>query len=58
MANGGYSVVVVRGLLIAATSLVTEHKLQGAWASVCCGPQALEYRLSSCGSGAKLPHIM
>lgn len=40
------------------TSLVTEHKLEGTWASVCCGAQALEYRLSSCGSGATLPHIV
>ena len=57
-ANGGDSLVVVRGLLTAVTSLVTEHKVQGAWASVCRGAQALEYRLSSCGSGPKLPHIM
>ena len=51
--------VAVRGLLIAVASLVVEHGLQRAWASVdaagglsSCGPWALERRLSSCGSWA------
>ena len=41
-------------LLIAVSSLVVEHRFQGAWASVVaahglssCGSQALEHRLSS-----------
>ena len=44
-ASGGYSLVVVHGLLIALASLVAEHGLWGTWASV-----AVSYRLSSCGS--------
>ena len=43
--TGGYSLVVVHGLLIALASLVAEHGLWGTWASV-----AVSYRLSSCGS--------
>ena len=31
--SGGYSVVVLRGLLIAVASFVVEHRLEGAWAS-------------------------
>ena len=34
----GFSLVVVRGLLIAVASLVAEHRLQGAWTSVTLGP--------------------
>ena len=29
--SGGYSLVMVAGLLIAVASLVVEHGLQGAW---------------------------
>ena len=56
--SGGYSLVVLHGLLIAVASLVAEHRLQGAWASVVvrglssCGSQALEHRLCSCGAQA------
>ena len=35
----GYSLVVVRGLLIVVASLVVEHGLLGAWASVVMAPQ-------------------
>ena len=52
----GYA-LVVHGLLIALASLVAEHGLKGMWASVIvahglssCGSQALERRLSSCGT--------
>ena len=38
----GSSLVLVRGLLIAEASLVTEHRLSS------CGSWALENRLSSC----------
>ena len=55
----GFSVVVVRGLLIVVASLVGEHRFQGIWASVVsarglssCGPWALEHRLRSCGAWA------
>ena len=40
--RGGSSLVLVRGLLIAEASLVTEHRLSS------CGSWALENRLSSC----------
>ena len=30
----GYCLLLVHGLLIAVASLVVEHRLQGAWASV------------------------
>ena len=52
------SVGEVRGLLIMVASLVADHGLQGMWASVAarglsiCGSQALEHKLSSCGSQA------
>ena len=38
-ANGGYSLVAVHGLLIAAVSLVAEHRLSscGAWAELLHG---------------------
>ena len=37
-ASGGYSLVVVGGLLIAVPSFVVEHRFQGVWASVAaCG---------------------
>ena len=38
-ASGAYASVVVHGLLIAAASLVAEHRLQGTWASVVVGPR-------------------
>ena len=57
--TGGSSLVVVLRLLIAVASLVAEHRLQGAWASVLaarglrsCGSPALEHWLSSCGAWA------
>ena len=45
VANGGYSLVVVRGLLIAVASLVVEHGLKAVWASV-----VAMHGLSGCGS--------
>ena len=42
MESRGSSLVLVRGLLIAEASLVTEHRLSS------CGSWALENRLSSC----------
>ena len=63
--SGCYSLVVVRGLLIAVASLVAEHGLQGSWASVVaawglsiCGSWALEHRLNICGTWAQLLHGM
>ena len=44
-AEGGYSLVVVSGLLIAVSSLIAEHRFQGTQASV-----VVAHRLSSCGS--------
>jgi len=35
----GFSLVVVRGLLIAVASLVAEHGSLGTWASVVVGPR-------------------
>ena len=35
----GFSLVVVRGLLIAVASLVTEHGFLGTWASVVVVPR-------------------
>ena len=46
----GYSLAVLHGLLIAVISLV-EHGLQAQGLSS-CGLQALEHRLSCCGSWA------
>ena len=37
--SGGYSPVVVGGLLIAVASLVAEHRLQGMWAAVVAVPE-------------------
>ena len=34
VANGGYSLVAVRGLLFAMASLAVEHRLEGTWTSV------------------------
>ena len=51
VASGGYSVLVLRGLLIAVTSLVVEHRFQGARTSVTAayglssrGPWTLKHR--------------
>ena len=38
LASGGYSAAVVHRLLIAVGSLVAEHRLEGAWASVAVVP--------------------
>ena len=37
--NGGYSLVVARGLLIVVASLLVEHRIQGAQASVVAAPE-------------------
>ena len=57
--SGGYSLVVMLGLLIAVASLVAEHGLSGARTSVVVAHGlnefrflALEHRLSSCGNRA------
>ena len=63
VASGGYSPVVVCGLLVAVAPLVVEHRL---WASAVAarelssdGSQApLEHRLSSCDTRASLLHGM
>ena len=61
MESGGFSLVEVNGLLVAAAaSLAGEHRLQGAQASVVaalglssCGSRALECAgFSSCGAWA------
>ena len=53
------TLVAVPGLLIAAASLVAEHRLWGTQASVAeahglrsCSSQALEHRLNNCGAWA------
>ena len=55
--TGSYSLVALCGLLIAVTSLVVGHGLQGAWASLfaacrlsICGSRARAHRLNSCGT--------
>ena len=55
----GFSLVAAHGLLIVVASLVVEHVLQGAQASVVaahglssCSSQALEHRLSGWGAWA------
>ena len=57
----GPSLAVVLRLLITAASLVAEHRLQGAKASVVkahglnsCSSQALEHRINSWGARAQL----
>ena len=57
MVSGAHSLVVVPGLLVAAASLVMEHRPQGPHASVVAehglrsyGPQAVEHRLDGFGS--------
>ena len=56
VADEGYSLVVVLGLLIATPSLVAVHRLWGTWASVLSAlrlgsfrSRALEVRFGSCG---------
>ena len=51
-----FSLVAMLGLLIAVTSLIAEHRLEGEQASLAaavgfssCSSQALEHKLSSCG---------
>ena len=51
---GGCSLEAVRGLLIAAASLMVEPRLKGAQASVIMAPWALERDLSSSGAGVSL----
>ena len=65
VASRGYSLVRVFRPLTAVASLVAEHRLQGAWASVLaarglrsCGSPALERWLSSCGAWAQLLRCM
>ena len=55
----GLLFVAVCGFLIGVTSLVAEHSLDGSCAGFCrCGSQAVERRLSSCGTWAQLLHGM
>ena len=63
--RGGLLFVAVHRLLIAVASLVAEHGLQAhglqqLWhmGFSSCGSQALEHRLSSCGTWAQLLHGM
>ena len=63
--RAGATLVSLRGLLVAAASLVAEHRLQGVQASVVvahglgsCGSRALEHRLNNCGAPAQLLHGM
>ena len=60
-ASGGYTLVAVRGLLIASASLAVEHTLQGTLSSLVvacglssCSSRAPEHRLNSCGTQAWL----
>ena len=52
--SGGYSLIVVQGLLIAVASLVVECRLYITSFSS-CGSWALEHWLSSCGTWVSLP---
>ena len=54
MASWGMLLDAVRGLLNAVASLVVEHRLKGAQASVIVAPWALERELSSYGTGVSL----
>ena len=58
-ASVGYSLVVVRRLLITVAPLGVEHRLWGAWASVVeahglssCSSQVVEHKLSCRGTRA------
>ena len=52
----GFSLVVVRGLLIALASLVEEHRLEGPWLGSCdswalsTGSVVVAHRLSCCAA--------
>ena len=52
--SGGYSLVMVCGLLILVASLVAEHRFYMARGLSRCGSRALEHRLYSCGTWAQL----
>ena len=59
VAGGGSCLAVMGRLLITVGSLVAEHRLSGAQASVAsahglttCSSQALEHKLSTCGTQA------
>ena len=52
VASGGHFPVAVHELLIAVASLVAQHGLQDTWAFSSHGSQALEHKLSSCGTQA------
>ena len=54
----GYSLVVVRGLLVALASCCRAQALGLQASVVAVGVGALECRLSSCGAWAKLFHSM
>ena len=51
-ASGGYSLIVVHGLLIAVASLVAGALALGPVGFRSCGSQALEHKVSSCGTQA------
>ena len=52
--SGGYSLVMMCGLLILVASLVAEHRFYMARGLSRCGSRALEHRLYSCGTRAQL----
>ena len=52
--SGGYSLVMVCGLLILMASLVAEHRFYMAHGLSRCGSRALKHRLYSCGTWAQL----
>ena len=54
--SGGYSLVMMCGLLILVASLVAEHRFYMARGLSRCGSRALEHRLYSCGTRAQLLH--
>ena len=58
VASRGYTLVVVRGLLIVVASLVAEHGALGHAGFSGCGSWALEHRLNSCGPQAQLLRSM
>ena len=61
--HGAFLVAHVLSLLVECRLLIVAASLWRAWAlehvgSSSCGSQALEYKLSSCGTLAQLPHGM
>ena len=52
VASGGHFPIAVHELLIAVASLVAQHGLRDMWAFSSHGSQALEHKLSSCGTQA------